>query len=193
MAASPEVFLEEHVGISSINTAITNQRDVLSHLGTVLRNTELSFEEQVEQIGKAEEHLHRSVFETYENAVSLMLKKVFGLRDSYTESVLTLNPPLKTAPNLVSIQARITDIEYLRVEARKAKGKNSWNDDALKGIQHSVKAVMNLKELAAELEDFIVKADSIRGHSSSRKLSIAQIVIGLAGIIIGVVFTMILT
>jgi hypothetical protein len=182
-------FLEEQVGVSSINTAITNQRDALSHLGTILTNPSLPRAELEAQIAKAAEHLHRSIFETYETAVNIMLERVLEVYGRYKKNVITLSPPLHSAPSIVTVDLRLKTVKDLKIKARAAKGKNSWNAEALEGIQHSVKAVLDLKVLIAELEQFIVVADGRHGRTESRRFGWVQIAIGLGGLAIGVVGT----
>ena len=63
-------FLEIQQGVSAINIAITNQRDAMSHLVSVLNHPEWTVEQQRQQIANAEEHLRRAAMEPYDVALT---------------------------------------------------------------------------------------------------------------------------
>lgn len=78
LADKANYFLETKEKQSGINIAITNQRDVLSHLVTLL-TPGLSVDGQTAQLYTAEEHLRRAILESYETALNRRLDKLSGV------------------------------------------------------------------------------------------------------------------
>src|SRR5947209_18289498 len=81
-------FLEQRSGIVNIQ-GITNMRDVLSHLVTLLDPATPDGKWE-EQLGNAEEHLRRAIIEPYEIALNELTVKFEELYDRYRQLVLPI-------------------------------------------------------------------------------------------------------
>lgn len=146
MADEANFFLEQS-GVSSINIAVTNQRDFISHFVSFL-NTE-NIEEKKAQINFAEEHLRRAIIEPYQIKLDLLkesiadnyilIKKQYGLTD-------TENDP---------IVSDIKDIEVLYDKGRRSKSQNYWNDELKEGIKSFVLGFEKASLLNEKLEKII--------------------------------------
>lgn len=157
-------FLEHHVGVSGTNVSITNLRDVLSHLTSLLQEGHLPPDKQREQVAGATEHIRRAIIEPYEDAVNiktLQVKRCFTL---YKIFVFPLCFILFTsAPTLDQINAQLTAIGDIRSDARKAKGLNRLTDEWRQGITLYVRAFDELDSIARQLEGYNIKGIGIIG------------------------------
>lgn len=147
-------FLEERAGINNIQ-AITNVRDATSHIVTLLNKPDLSNEQREVQLGNAEEHLRRAIIEPYEIAIDSLTKDFYPLYLQYRERLLPVkarHTVLGSAPNSISIDARLREIQQLTVKGREGKGKNLWDPAWEEGISAFIDAFDKLFELKAELE-----------------------------------------
>lgn len=159
-------FLEQRSGILNLQ-AITNVRDVLSHLATML-NPKLSEEQRWEQLGNVEEHLRRAIIEPYEIALSDSMEKFGTVHAEYKRLVLPIkdqHPALQHAPNAVSIQASLRQIGDLAAKGRTGKGKNLWNQEWEEGVTSFVEAFDKLAAVHIELEGYLFKAQQIERES----------------------------
>lgn len=186
LADKANYFLERNAGVSGINIAITNQRDVLSHLVTFLSRPELEINDQRGQYYNAEEHLRRAILEPYEKAVSIKENIVLTLLKNYKDIVLPLRdePELSTAPNLVSIDARLKKVRHHRKVGRNAKGENLWNEEWEQGLRSYLDAFSELEDLQREIEECIGCANTILQKKQERRSRKISWIIGATGIII---------
>jgi hypothetical protein len=155
-------FLEQKSGILNLQ-AITNVRDVLSHLSTILK-PELTEEQRRVQLGNAEEHLRRAIIEPYEIALSDLMTNFDKMYDEYKKLVLPMrdaHAALQHAPNVVSIEASLRQIGDLASKGRTGKGKNLWNREWEEGVTSFVDAFDRLTTLHVELEGYLFKAQQI--------------------------------
>jgi hypothetical protein len=188
-------FLEINVGSSGINVAITNQRDVISHLVTLLTRPDMSREQKLEQIGNAEEHLRRAVLESYEKGVAITAQNVLSLFAKYRETVLTLapSPEISSRPNLGVINARLREIQNLREKGRAMKARNKWDCEWEQGVENFVVAFTKLKELEELLEDYISRAVQIRDRRYMSLLTwwgiVATVLLGVASLVVAYLAT----
>lgn len=169
-------FLEQRSGILNLQ-AITNVRDVLSHLATML-NPKLTEEQRNEQLGNIEEHLRRAIIEPYEIALSDAMEKFSKMHGDYKRLVLPIktdHTALQHAPNAVSIEASLREIGTLTAKGRTGKGKNLWNTEWEEGVTSFVDAFDKLSALHIELEGYLFKAQQIeRETGEHRKIESLQ-------------------
>ena len=163
-------FLEQRSGILNLQ-AITNVRDVLSHLATML-NPKLTEEQRREQLGNIEEHLRRAIIEPYEIALSDAMEKFSGVHNEYKRLVLPIkadHAALQHAPNAVSIEASLREIGQLTARGRSGKGKNLWNAEWEEGVTSFVEAFDKLAALHIELEGYLFKAQQIEREGGQHR------------------------
>ena len=156
-------FLELNSQVSGINIATTNQRDVLSHLCTILSNPGLPTEKLTGQITAAEEHFRRAIIESYQLAVDIKFSTISTVLSEYKSSVLPRHdklPALNGAPTLLSIRDTFKEIECLRLIGRQAKNKNLWDEEWEKGVKAYIEAFNKVSDLESTLEDFTITAKS---------------------------------
>jgi len=181
-------FLEERAGINNIQ-AIPNVRDATSHIVTLLDNTSLTEEQRQVQLGNAEEHLRRAIIEPYEIAIDSFSRDFWPLYIQYKEILLPVqarHPILSSAPNQVSVDARLKEIQTLTVKGRAGKGKNLWDPAWEEGVSAFIDAFDKLYSLRAEIEGHWNNYEQIARDRNSIKLSIWGIVTGLVTFLIGI-------
>ena len=155
-------FLEQKSGIVNL-PGITNVRDVLSHLVTLL-DPNTPEDKRVEQLYNAEEHLRRSINEPYEVALNQLLVKFSPLYESYKASVLPVreaHAALSGAPNAIQVDARLHEIQLLNTTGRASKAKNLWTAEWENGVISFKKAYEMLTDLFRELEEYHHKVQEI--------------------------------
>ena len=200
-------FLENRAGVSNVH-AFTNVRDVLSHLATML-DPNTPPEKKRDQLNNAEEHLRRAVLEPYEVAFGKLIQQFQTIYDDYIKHVVPATDkyvPLNSAPNMVSVNARLRGIHDLYVSGRKAKGRNLWTPEWEKGVASFIEAYDKLVTLKSELEDYYYKYERLeRDEGQARKIEslkkqleaeswrsrwfhIGGYVIGIIGIILAIIF-----
>lgn len=179
-------FLEGELLDSAITTGITNQRDVLGHLSTLLNNPDESVEKQLTHLAKAEEHFRRGYVETYQQASALILEQVETLFAEYKRIVPGLKDPLlASAPNVTAVDDKIRRIKQARREARTAKAANH-NDRGADAADKYVDAVLQLEDLKPKLEEYVGRARQIREQRDSKRRDWLSIGIGITGILFGI-------
>jgi hypothetical protein len=167
-------FLELHTGISGINIGVTNQRDALSHLVTLLTNSTLSRDEQLGQVENAEEHLRRAVIETYEVAVN---HKAASVLDKF--KVFQQLGANGDKARLQEVRETLDEIWTLREEGRSAKALNKWDAEWENGIRKLVEAYQGLKSLEEGLDQEIAVARKPQSSTPTIWRRVALISIGL--------------
>ncbi|MFA7062040.1 MAG: hypothetical protein WC156_14630 [Pedobacter sp.] len=184
-------FLESQ-GVSGINIGMANQRDVLSHLCTILDRPELTYDEQVGQLASAEEHLRRAILESYQKGCT---KKLSDFMDTYKQYE-TIVLPLKTqdvsltsAPSMESLHVRLEEVQKLRSAGRAAKAQNKWDNEWETGVVSLVEAFNIVVEMQRDIEGYIIRAQQIL---SSRHQKVwghvglwATIVMTFIGVVLG--------
>lgn len=183
-------FLELNLGTSGINVAISNQRDVLSHLVTLLTNSDLSREDKLAQIADAEEHLRRAIIESYEQAVSLKLDQFIKVKAEYETTVLLLkgnSPLLASAPDLTSINARLRTITELREKGRATKARNRWDAEWENGVENLIAAFHHIEELLQTLGPHIVVAHQVRETKKNSLLAWWGLLATLASAVLSII------
>jgi hypothetical protein len=182
-------FLELNLGVSGINVAITNQRDVLSHLCTIITDTTLTYQQKLDQISNADEHLRRAILESYEKAVSLVIDNINNLFDLYKLKVIRYkarDSTLNSAPDTVSVRAILRELSDMRTKGRDAKRRNKWDAEWEEGVEILLKAFNKAKELEVDLESYLARADQIKTNKKQTFLSIWGIIATLLTFILGI-------
>lgn len=171
LADEANLFLEQNTKISGISVAITNQRDVIGHLITLLTEAGLSRDEQMAQVATSEEHLRRAILESYQITVDTTWERVEKLIETYKQIVLPLqdNPILKSGPDLNNINSRLLNINKHRHRGRIAKGQNLWDEKWEEGPKAFIDAFKKLRELEIILEQYIIRATQIREDKENRR------------------------
>jgi hypothetical protein len=169
-------FYLERNGISGINVAITNQRDALSHLCTILTNRDLNYEGRKAQLAHCEEHLRRAILEPYEIALTTKLESCQKLFEEYKENVIPIKEfcsTLQSAPDTENILSIISKLGGMRIKGRDAKRINIINKDWKNGVKELVEASDLAMELENKLENYLGRAKQIdieaKIERSSRK------------------------
>lgn len=145
-------YLEES-GYSGINIAALNQRDFLSHLSTILRDTTLDKEAQMAQLSAAEEHLRRAIIESYQRAVDTKLLKFYTSYDKYRSHGMIRSSSSQLRPIHQEIRSKLKEIKTLKEQGRDAKSNNRWNEAWEAGVTALYQAFQKLDELQAFLDD----------------------------------------
>ena len=163
LATEANVFLEL-CGISGINTSITNQRDAVTHLVSLLRSPG-NRDSQAKQLGNLVEHLRRAFFEPYELAVEDTDATVNQIIETYKQVVLTLPTladELPGAPTLDEIETIRGAIKKRWADARMAKAENDWTIAWESGGKNLIFAFNDFKALQTRLETYIARAEQKR-------------------------------
>lgn len=186
LADAATYFLETNQGVSSITSSITNQRDTLSHLVTLLSHPEWTEVEQREQLANAEEHLRRACIEPYEIAISLEVERISTLLWQYRERVLPHRETrFQTAPTYESIQTRMRAIGDNRMRARSAKAENKWTDRWEEALKLHVSTFQDARALVHELEEWVARGDQKGEAKQSHRLHVWHFVLAIALFVVG--------
>jgi hypothetical protein len=157
-ADAASLFLEQRTGKANVY-GITNLRDVLSHLATLL-NSGTPEEKRQEQLTNAEEHLRRAVVEPYETALNTLTVQFDDLYEKYKRDVLPVQdrfPGLQAAPNTGSIEAQLEEVRGLTSNGRLAKAKNLWDPEWEVGVASFIEGYKKLADLHRLLEEYCFK------------------------------------
>jgi hypothetical protein len=187
-------FLENRAGITNVH-GITNMRDVLSHLATML-DRKTPPEKKRDQLNNAEEHLRRAVLEPYEVALSKLTAEFKTVYNNYKSQVLpniTEHISMHSAPNIAAVDARMRVIADLAAKGRKAKGKNLWTDEWEAGVISYVEAYDKLTSLRSELEEYCLKHTQITQSNNSIRLGRLGIALTVIAFILSIVVTVLIT
>lgn len=184
-------FLELNLGISGLTVAVTNQRDVLSHLATIITRQDMTRDQKMAQLGDAEEHLRRATLESYAVAVNFVNQRALDLYDEYRTTVPLLQqkqePTLSSAPTINALEARFRKINELRTIGRAAKGENEWNAAWEAGVHAYITAFHQLREMQLELEDYLARAKDISDTREVKALHWAGIALAVLLFGLGIV------
>jgi hypothetical protein len=164
-------FLERRAGV--VNTcAMTNLRDVLSHLATFLDVTTPAHKREA-QLASAEEHLRRAILEPYEIGLATLTEKFTSNYDRYRETLLPVKDVIVGfggAPNRLLVDSRVEEVNALALKGKQAKGRNIWDDDWEDGVASFADAYEKLFALHAEIEDWLFKHNQYQSSKVQIKL-----------------------
>lgn len=176
-------FLERRAGVSNI-CAITNLRDVLSHLATLLA-LDTPSDKRRDQLANAEEHLRRSIIEPYEMALGELAGNFKTLYDRYCEQLLPVkdrHPSLHGAPNEIQIKAQLSEIDGFAESGKRAKARNLWDDDWEVGVEGLAAAFDKLSDLKEELDSYWFRFEQIQRDIKASESEVVQTRLGTRGI-----------
>ena len=187
LADKSNYFLERQ-GYAGINITITNQRDALSHLVTLLADRTLDHDGQLAQLHNAEEHLRRAIVEPYERAIDMKLSDILDLRDQYIESVVPLlgKASLAGAPTLERVDNKLRAAQSLKDKGRTAKARNKWDEEWENGIKCLLQAFECLEELERAIAEWVSKAEMEKRGSTGVWWGRIGAITGLVGLMAGV-------
>lgn len=152
-------FLEERRNVVNFQ-GITNVRDVLSHLVTLLDPTTPP-ERQAGQIHNAEEHLRRAINEPYEVALHDLIVEFSRVYQDYKEKVLPVKESyaaLANAPEKDEIETTMHNVRQLIAKGRSSKAKNMWNEEWEEGVISFTEAYDSLFTLHLKIERYYHQA-----------------------------------
>jgi hypothetical protein len=182
-------FLEQRTGLVNV-PGIANIRDVFSHLVTLL-DPNTADDQREAQVENAAEHLRRAIVEPYEMALNELtaerFKNLYGRYKSSVIPVCARYPALNGAPNIVSVEARLREIETLAALGRAAKAENIWNPEWEKGVASFIEAFEKLSDLYQELEQHLNIYDQIMRDRKSTLINIASLAAGIGGFVLGII------
>jgi hypothetical protein len=195
LATQANLVLELYAGTSGINVSITNQRDAVTHLVSLLK-ADGDRDAQVTQVGNLDEHLRRAVSEPYELAVNVLEDRLATVLQQYKEEVLSLEgyrAVLPGAPTLEELSTMTAAITRQRLEGRFAKTENVWSADYGEGIAKFIGALQALSDLRSRLEVYIAQARQLRtAQSSSRQNWLLMILGAVVSAILGAILAAVL-
>lgn len=163
-------FLEHRARVSNVH-GITNVRDVLSHLTTLL-DPNTPPDKKRDQLNNAEEHLRRAILEPYEVGFSKLIQDFILVYENYrqeVEPIIDQHVALNSAPNQQIVDSHLTEIYGLAKRGRHAKGKNLWTPEWENGVANFIDAFDKLAALKSELEGYCYKYQRIRHDSEQTK------------------------
>jgi len=161
-ADAANLFLEQRTGEANVY-GITNLRDVLSHLATLL-SAKTPDEKRSEQLTNAEEHLRRAIVEPYETALNKLTVQFDDLYEKYKRDVVPVQdrfPGFSAAPNTSSIEAQLEDTRGLTSNGRLAKAKNLWDPEWEMGVTSFIDGYKKLSDLHRLLEEYCFKHEQL--------------------------------
>lgn len=164
-------FLETRTDIPNI-TSIANQRDAISHFKSALQ-PDTPREKRLEQYATAEEHFRRAIIEPYETALNKKMSLLIPVLQEYRECVLPVHDRhavLLEYPNEKWLDQTLREIARLRDAARKAKGKNAWNDEWEEGVAYYIDGFEMANDLLHSLENAINKLRQIEKDEAENGL-----------------------
>jgi hypothetical protein len=182
-ADAANFFLEQKTGVTNI-AGVTNLRDVLSHLATLL-DPSLTPEKRDEQIVNAKEHIRRSIVEPYEVTYLAKMKELKTCFEQYKKLVLPNvdnHPALQTAPTRAVVDAKLRAIHALAIKGRGGKANNDWNVSWDESVGCYVEAVNLTTDLHDSLNQCVctyVQWDQQRHLTRLHKKAYGLAIVGL--------------
>lgn len=180
-------YFEEHTGFHN-EAGHNNLVDALSHLGTLVENAEaLGPLGQAEQVAHLEDHLRRSMTESFELVLKYRLGTIADLWDEYMYFV---KPRFRGdgAGGIASypeLEERRTTIQQLLDEARSSKRLTTW-EGWEKGTAALVQACELSDDLARRLNESLAASDLEYNSRRSWRLSVVGLAVGVVGIVVAV-------
>jgi hypothetical protein len=180
-------YFEEHTGFHN-EAGHNNLVDALSHLGTLVENAEsLGPAGQAEQVAHLEDHLRRSMTESFELVLKYRLGTIADLWDEYMYFV---KPRLRDdgergLASYQELEERRTKIQELLDDARSSKRLTTW-DEWETGTEALVRACELSDELARRLNESLAATDLEQEAHRSRRLAVAGLAAGVVGVVVAV-------
>jgi hypothetical protein len=185
-------FLEMRTGKINVS-GIKNVRGILSHLVMFL-DPNAPPQKREAQLIRAEGHMRRAITEPYEVALDSLTVEFEETYERYKKEVLPVKEShgaLHSAPNSVSVEARLQEIRQLGSKGRDAKDKALWTPEWDSGVSCFVDAFEKLFSLKSEIEGHCNTYDSLKKSERLTRLHFFGIAIGILGIIATVLLVVI--
>lgn len=179
-------YFEEHTGYHN-EAGHNNLVDALSHLATLVENAEaLGAIGQAEQVAHLEDHLRRSMTESFELVLKYRLGTIADLWDEYMYFVRPrATKDERAAESHAELEERRARIQQLLEEARSSKRQTTW-DEWEKGTQALVQACELSEDLARRLNESLAAADFEYLERRNERIAILGVTAGLIGTVLAV-------
>jgi hypothetical protein len=157
------MYFEEETGLRN-QSGQDNLTEALSHIGTLFTNAhEMSETEQAHEVHELEDHLRRSMMESYETTFTRHMGRV---SDAWTEHAALVRPlqasgQLLTVPDVEKLQRMRRKAKALYRDGRLCKRGDDWAT-WIKGTNLLIKACDMTVELLDELNASIAAAKQHR-------------------------------
>ncbi len=184
-------YAEDHGDVRN-RTGANNLNEAFSHLAALVQDApNLSYDEQLAQIVELEDHMRRSMMESFEQVAKYRLGKIkqAGLWDKYQRrsAPLIARGKLSGAPDADEIRELEIRVRYYlregsnrKVVTRRARQWNEW----VEGAEHFSRAAEAAKELADKLRQAIGAAQDYRRTRLGIVVGLLALLAGIAGVIV---------
>jgi len=184
-------FFEEHTRMRN-RIGSNNLTEALSHMGRIAESAhEMTEEQQREQITHLEDHLRRTMMESFELVARARLGRLRkdGIVERYQTQVvpLALRGKLPNIKPLEEIEALERDTRHWMEEGRKRKHHHRW-EDWDHGAECLAKACESANELDSEMRKSVGAAQDYRRNQLFMWLAVLALILAAAGI--GVAFAL---
>ena len=172
-------FLEERAGVTH-TVAITNLRDVLSHLSTMLQQ-DTDPKRLEDQVVHAEEHFRRAIQEPYAIALGSLREAYRPVYERYIKILASIRKAQKrglfgSAPAQETVEQRIKRISELASEGRAGKLHNQTDDLWDQAVANYGKAYDDLNSLMDQLSSHIHEFEATHHSQVGKRWSIVSTV-----------------
>ncbi len=163
------MYFEEETGLRN-QSGQDNLTEALSHIGTLFENAHTMSEvEQAQEVHELEDHLRRSMMESYETT---FLRHMGGVDKAWEEHAALVRPlqasgELVSAPDFEKLQRLRRKCKALYRDGRLCKRGKDW-DSWIKGTNLLIKACELAVELLDELRAAIAAAKQYRKDEEDR-------------------------
>jgi len=179
-------FFEEHTGYHN-EFGANNLVDAFSHLATLVENAEqLGPAGQAEQVAHLEDHLRRSMMESFEQVLKYRLGEIADLWDEYVYFVRPLAEGRSTAgvTPLVDLEQRRKELGELLDQGRKSKRLTGW-DDWERGTDALIRACGLAEALMHSLQTSLAAVEWYYNERRTTLMNYLSMGFGVAGVILG--------
>jgi hypothetical protein len=182
-------YAEEHARIYN-RIGRNNLTEALSHLARLAESAEsLSRAEQRDQLTHFEDHLRRTMMESFEVVAKARLGKLKkdGTWDRYYSKASSLveRGKLPTCADAAEIRELEIQVKYYMEEGRSRKTGTSW-EDWIHGAECLRQASDKADELSRKLREAIGAAEDYRRGRLGIVVGVAGTVVGLVGIAVAI-------
>jgi uncharacterized protein YukE len=175
-------FLEERAGVTH-TVAITNLRDVLSHLSTLLQK-DTDPQRLEDQVVHAEEHFRRAIQEPYAIALGSRREAYKPVYERYIKIFGYIRRAQKRglfggAPTQEAVEQRIQRISALASEGRSGKLHNQTDDIWDQAVANYGKAYDDLSSLMDQLSTHIHEFEATRHSQVGKRWTIVSTILSI--------------
>lgn len=183
-------YAEEHARIYN-RIGRNNLTEALSHLARLAESApELSNEEQRDQLTNFEDHLRRTMMESFEVVAKARLGKLKqdGIWDRYYSKAARLvdHGKLPAVASADEIRELELEVRFWMEEGRARKTAHRW-DDWIYGAECLRTASDKTDELSRKLREAVGAADDLRRARKGMFIGAIGAVVGIVGVVVGLV------